>query len=907
MKKALFFMLGLLITASLSFGQTPIIYADYETVHLDFPNTWGGTSFEVVGNPNNDGNLSANCALTKTTDQEWGYAGIASNNLGGTIDFTIDSVFTVKVLAPIEGDVLLKLESSLGAEAMELKIPVAPLNVGKWATMTFDLTNAVKPGGSDPIKPTTDNYDKLVLIFDAGGFNSEDWYFDSIVGPSGFTAASGEQATFVVWDNDQLIPDEIKLTDNNGVVTAYNLYDNGTNGDATADDEVYSINIPAPALTGKAIGSSPGIGVYTWQVFSGGVSVSDEIDFVLSAGDSASPSHTLYEMELNNDEIFAYPTSTPPTIDGAVDDMWANYQAVPLSKTIWGSFSNPADHKVTVKTAYDADNMYFLAEIIDDTLSTDNGNAWEKDNFTIYLDLNNDDSYNGDTDGEKRWIWNEVDANLPGTSAMDSSANRDGWVLEIKIPLDSIKKDTTITQVCSFGIEFNAGDNDKSWREGIHAWHTNADEAWWNAAALGLYTFVVTSEATMTTDGAIIEDAEDGEVITVTITNDTLVNTLTPANWTFSNLPSGITIGNVERVNNNTVELTLSGNATVNYDEDIALELTIAAEEFVANSIEDATINTGAVLSSVVTGAVTFTISSDGEILEDAEDGEVITITLLNDAFATTIDIANWTIENLPSGVSAGSLTRVTDSVATLTLSGNATADYDNDITNLTVTISAVEFAEATLESSTNVGVVFTAIIELPAELSLASDGEITEGAEDGEIITVSISNDILVTTLTDTNWVVTNLPEGVTIGSITRVDDNTVEITLSGNASVDYDEDITNITLTVAADEFAETATEVSVSSGITITATIETNTYSALANSIALYPVPATNQITINNVEEISSINIYNHAGALVQTTVNQNSSVSIDISSLPNGYYIVELISNNGLKVNKQLIKY
>ncbi|KUO58681.1 MAG: hypothetical protein APF84_09430 [Gracilibacter sp. BRH_c7a] len=75
--------------------------------------------------------------------------------------------------------------------------------------------------------------------------------------------------------------------------------------------------------------------------------------------------------------------------------------------------------------------------------------------------------------------------------------------------------------------------------------------------------------------------------------------------------------------------------------------------------------------------------------------------------------------------------------------------------------------------------------------LSVSDDGEITEGAEDGEIITVTLDGSTFVDPLNEDMFTVTNLPDGVSKGTVTRVSDTEVTIALSGNTTIDYDIDM--------------------------------------------------------------------------------------------------------------------
>jgi hypothetical protein len=72
-------------------------------------------------------------------------------------------------------------------------------------------------------------------------------------------------------------------------------------------------------------------------------------------------------------------------------------------------------------------------------------------------------------------------------------------------------------------------------------------------------------------------------------------------------------------------------------------------------------------------------------IIEGAENGKTITVTLTNGTFASSLSKKKISLNGLPAGVRLGSVKRNSATVVTLTLSGNSTADYDS---GLTVTVS---------------------------------------------------------------------------------------------------------------------------------------------------------------------------------------------------------------------------
>ncbi|MFN8208629.1 MAG: hypothetical protein U0T82_14660 [Bacteroidales bacterium] len=321
---------------------------------------------------------------------------------------------------------------------------------------------------------------------------------------------------------------------------------------------------------------------------------------------------------------------------------------------------------------------------------------------------------------------------------------------------------------------------------------------------------------TMANDGnGISEGSENGEVITVTITNRTFAASLSTANWTLSNLPAGVTKGTLTRVDDTHATIALSGSRTVDYDANLIPTLQIAVGEIV-NYASVVTLNSGVTLTANNDAE---SLSISGTIAEGAENGAAITVTLTGGTYASSLTKANWTISNLPAGVTIGSVTRTSGTVATITLSGNRTIDFDSDIT-LSLSVHEAEVDDYT--GSNLVPSTGTAKITANAdnEVLSISDNGISEGAENGEIITANLAGGTIVGTINPANWTLSNLPAGVTKGTVTRISSTQVQITLSGNRTTDYDNNITNLTLTVNEAEIDDNTIGVSAATGVTFVA---------------------------------------------------------------------------------------
>ncbi len=72
-----------------------------------------------------------------------------------------------------------------------------------------------------------------------------------------------------------------------------------------------------------------------------------------------------------------------------------------------------------------------------------------------------------------------------------------------------------------------------------------------------------------------------------------------------------------------------------------------------------------------------------------------------------------------------------------------------------------------------------------------------------------------------------------------------------------------------------------------------------------IAVYPNPATNFISINKDENVRDISIFNLVGRKLKTFENVEKDEHYDVSDLPNGMYLVQVIDDNKKIITTQRI--
>jgi hypothetical protein len=189
------------------------------------------------------------------------------------------------------------------------------------------------------------------------------------------------------------------------------------------------------------------------------------------------------------------------------------------------------------------------------------------------------------------------------------------------------------------------------------------------------------------------------------------------------------------------------------------------------------------------------TIASSGTIIEGEEDGKQILVTLHNDQSVATLNAANWTLLNAPAGVTRGSVTRTGNTTATVTLSGNRTADYDEDITNVGIRITHHELV--TLSSDhveATLGVTFVAKVETA---TISHSGLTRDNLNGAQISLVLGDETFNTTTPSSSQFILNNAPAGTTIQQINYTNNTTVMVVLAYD-NTPFSVDITDFSITV-------------------------------------------------------------------------------------------------------------
>lgn len=165
-------------------------------------------------------------------------------------------------------------------------------------------------------------------------------------------------------------------------------------------------------------------------------------------------------------------------------------------------------------------------------------------------------------------------------------------------------------------------------------------------------------------------------------------------------------------------------------------------------------------------------LAATASLIEVTLNGATINVQVLNETFAdATLDKANFTLNNAPTGLSVSDVAYLTDKTATVTLAYVPT-DFDVDVTNLSVTVDGSEFTLAGTLTSNDLTV--TATIETPVVTTNAAittpgittatwGGDVT--ADGGQAVT---QKGICWSTTADPTILDSKTLEGAGIGAIT-------------------------------------------------------------------------------------------------------------------------------------------
>lgn len=303
------------------------------------------------------------------------------------------------------------------------------------------------------------------------------------------------------------------------------------------------------------------------------------------------------------------------------------------------------------------------------------------------------------------------------------------------------------------------------------------------------------------------------ETIVITLTNDTFIANLT-GTYTASNIPAGLT-ANFTRDSATQVTVTLTGNAAAHANVNDIANLTITfldgafTNTATASNVTNYTKN-NIVVNFIDPASLTHSTTTLNE--SAANTGaitETITITLTGDTWAADLT-GDYTVAGLPLNFTA-TLTRNSDTVATLAINGTAASHDNTDDTTFTLEFLAAAFTSNTVAANvTDYQKVISINYNAPASLSYSTSTVTETAANTGAIsqtIIVTLTGDTFPVGILPTDVTFTNTPLGLS-PSFTRDSATQITVTFAGNATNHASaNDIANFTITFGNGAFTNNA----------------------------------------------------------------------------------------------------
>jgi len=315
-------------------------------------------------------------------------------------------------------------------------------------------------------------------------------------------------------------------------------------------------------------------------------------------------------------------------------------------------------------------------------------------------------------------------------------------------------------------------------------------------------------------------------------------------------------------------------------------------------------------------------IDNNGDIYEQLENGKLLQINLFKDTYATHLDTASWTIENLPDGVTVDSLIRVNDTTAQVVLKGNALAKYPSAIFNVKITADSTQFTKSNLPLWRGNGTilkktrtVIPGILECE-DLSAAKNAYLVSNFFGNTSMVLRFNSnyyseyeiDVAESGKYDVIFKV-GLQEGshsstIKIDGITKGIQNmssptswkSLDTTTSYTVSLDSGFHVLTLLMNSGWMNIDWMDFKKATSNGI--------NSLEA-QHSVLVYPNPA-NQVVNVKTQELSQIKILDLSGKTVQQPTSFSLEHRADITSLKKGMYLVHIQNENGDVVVRKLVK-
>ncbi len=185
-------------------------------------------------------------------------------------------------------------------------------------------------------------------------------------------------------------------------------------------------------------------------------------------------------------------------------------------------------------------------------------------------------------------------------------------------------------------------------------------------------------------------------------------------------------------------------------------------------------------------GAPSIVLSSNSQLTETNLNGNNLILNLENTDFVDNVLVtSNFVLNNAPQGLSIESVMYMTSNSANILLTFDGT-DFDSDISNLTLTVLGVEINSAQNLTSNSVSI----ICNFEAVVATSENGEQPDFNEltlNNYTFHAVLSGALYIDNINASNFDLLNAPDGLVIGSVSKLTENTATIILNYNGN-DFD-----------------------------------------------------------------------------------------------------------------------
>jgi endo-1,4-beta-xylanase len=220
-------------------------------------------------------------------------------------------------------------------------------------------------------------------------------------------------------------------------------------------------------------------------------------------------------------QAFAIPKSTEalkgtPVIDGEPDGIWEQAKEIEVKTQSFTFTTNASPCTAKVKTLWDENNLYCLAEIKDPVISDKGIKPWDRDSIEFVIDQSNNkkeeghhyDEHGGHyrveaVNGEITGRYDAYEkAAAAGTLKAKAILTEDGYRVEIAMPWTTLLGKTEPGTTIGFQVAIN-DDSGVGTRDGIIQW--NSEDAWSVAHTEKIGNLVLSAEAVTETSKETVQ------------------------------------------------------------------------------------------------------------------------------------------------------------------------------------------------------------------------------------------------------------------------------------------------------------------------------------------------------------------------------------------------------------------